>query len=182
MRRGSQRTENESGQTLVEYALIIAIVALGAIIALGFLSGKINTLFSKAGNSVNNVAVADGGSSGGGTPTGPPTPGLVSFTCSGACDDEESIQATTSGWSSGPPILGYLFTWEQNDLSDCSATTGWNLDDTDGGATNPATTQQEQPSEISTLSTDAWRVRVTAYNSSGASTSQATACVIIQDA
>jgi len=47
--------DEESGQGLVEYALIIAIVSLGAIVALGFLSGKINTLFSKAGNSLNTV-------------------------------------------------------------------------------------------------------------------------------
>jgi pilus assembly protein Flp/PilA len=47
--------DEESGQGLVEYALIIAIVSLGAIVALGFLSGKINTLFSKAGNTLNTV-------------------------------------------------------------------------------------------------------------------------------
>jgi pilus assembly protein Flp/PilA len=47
--------DDESGQGLVEYALIIAIVSLGAVLALGFLSGKINSLFSKAGNSVNKV-------------------------------------------------------------------------------------------------------------------------------
>jgi Flp pilus assembly pilin Flp len=50
--------DKESGQTLVEYALIIALISLAAIVALGFLSGKINTLFSKAGNSLNNVPVA----------------------------------------------------------------------------------------------------------------------------
>jgi pilus assembly protein Flp/PilA len=47
--------DEESGQGLVEYALIIAIVSLGAVVALGFLSGKINGLFSKAGNSLNTV-------------------------------------------------------------------------------------------------------------------------------
>jgi pilus assembly protein Flp/PilA len=47
--------EDESGQGLVEYALIIAIVSLGAVLALGFLSGKINNLFSRAGNSLNTV-------------------------------------------------------------------------------------------------------------------------------
>jgi Flp pilus assembly pilin Flp len=46
--------DNESGQTLVEYGLIIAIVALGAVLALGFLSGKINDLFSKTGNKLND--------------------------------------------------------------------------------------------------------------------------------
>ena len=46
--------DEESGQTLVEYGLIIAIVALGAVVALGFLSGKINDLFSKTGNKLNS--------------------------------------------------------------------------------------------------------------------------------
>jgi Flp pilus assembly pilin Flp len=55
-----QIREREQGQALVEYALILALVSLAAIVALGFLSGKINTLFSKAGNSLNNVPVAPG--------------------------------------------------------------------------------------------------------------------------
>ena len=44
--------DEESGQTLVEYALIISLVALACIAALGFLSGKIQALFSDAGNSL----------------------------------------------------------------------------------------------------------------------------------
>jgi pilus assembly protein Flp/PilA len=47
--------EREQGQALVEYALIIALVSLAAILALTFLSGKINQLFSKAGNTLNTV-------------------------------------------------------------------------------------------------------------------------------
>jgi len=43
----------EDGQTLVEYGLIIAIIALGAVVALTFLSSKINDLFSKTGNKLN---------------------------------------------------------------------------------------------------------------------------------
>jgi Flp pilus assembly pilin Flp len=63
----NERVKDESGQGLVEYALIIAIVSLGAVLALGFLSGKINGLFSKAGNKVDSVTVAaDNGSGGGG--------------------------------------------------------------------------------------------------------------------
>jgi len=42
--------EGEEGQTLVEYALIISLVALACIAALGFLSGKIQALFSDAGS------------------------------------------------------------------------------------------------------------------------------------
>ena len=44
--------DGESGQTLVEYALIISLVGLACILALGFLSGKIQQLFSDAGNSL----------------------------------------------------------------------------------------------------------------------------------
>ncbi|MFN0154809.1 MAG: Flp family type IVb pilin [Gaiella sp.] len=55
--------DKEEGQTLVEYALIIALVSLAAIAALGFLSGRIQRVFSKAGNSLNAVCVS--------TPTGP---------------------------------------------------------------------------------------------------------------
>jgi Flp pilus assembly pilin Flp len=47
--------DEEEGQTLVEYALIIAIVALGSIVALGVLSGKITDIFNRAGNELNNV-------------------------------------------------------------------------------------------------------------------------------
>ena len=48
--------DKESGQTLVEYALIIALVSLAAIAALGFLSGKIQQVFQKAANTLNNVS------------------------------------------------------------------------------------------------------------------------------
>jgi pilus assembly protein Flp/PilA len=47
--------DEESGQTLVEYALIIALVGIAAIVALTFLSGRINNLFNKTGNLLNNA-------------------------------------------------------------------------------------------------------------------------------
>ena len=50
--------DKEEGQTLVEYALIIALVSLAAIAALGFLSGRIQNVFSKAGNSLNSINVS----------------------------------------------------------------------------------------------------------------------------
>ena len=40
----------EQGQALVEYALIISLLALGTIVGLAFLSGKINQLFTDVGN------------------------------------------------------------------------------------------------------------------------------------
>jgi Flp pilus assembly pilin Flp len=41
---------SEKGQTLVEYALIISLIAIVAVGALAFLSGKINAIFSKSGS------------------------------------------------------------------------------------------------------------------------------------
>jgi Flp pilus assembly pilin Flp len=85
MRRGPRRLEGESGQTLVEYALIIAVVSLGAIVALGFLSGKVNELFSKAGNSLNTVSTAAPGSDpgGGGPGPGPSLPTVPTMVSAG---------------------------------------------------------------------------------------------------
>ena len=45
----------QDGQTLVEYALIIAIIAIGAIVALGVLSGEINNLFGRTANELKNA-------------------------------------------------------------------------------------------------------------------------------
>ena len=49
--------DEESGQGLVEYALIVAVVSLGLIAALTFLKSSITSLFSKAGSSINDVSV-----------------------------------------------------------------------------------------------------------------------------
>jgi pilus assembly protein Flp/PilA len=43
---------DESGQDLIEYALIAALIALGAIVAMGSLSGKISNEFNTIGNSL----------------------------------------------------------------------------------------------------------------------------------
>ncbi|MFI5259785.1 MAG: Flp family type IVb pilin [Candidatus Limnocylindrales bacterium] len=43
---------DEEGQGLAEYALILALIAILAIVALLFLGGKINTVLSTVGNSV----------------------------------------------------------------------------------------------------------------------------------
>ena len=42
----------EEGQTPVEYALIIALIALAAIAAMSYLSGKVQTNYSSVGNSL----------------------------------------------------------------------------------------------------------------------------------
>ena len=44
--------DEEEAQTLTEYALIIAVIAVGVLIALYFLRDQIQNLFSKAGSSI----------------------------------------------------------------------------------------------------------------------------------
>ena len=44
--------EEQEGQGLVEYALIIAFIAILVIVALIFLRDQISTLFSRVGNSL----------------------------------------------------------------------------------------------------------------------------------
>ena len=52
---GLFRPEAEfDGQGLVEYALIIAFIAVVVIIAMVFLQGRISTLFSNVGNSLGS--------------------------------------------------------------------------------------------------------------------------------
>jgi pilus assembly protein Flp/PilA len=43
---------DEEGQGLAEYALILALIAILAIVALLFLGGRINTVLSTVGNSI----------------------------------------------------------------------------------------------------------------------------------
>lgn len=45
--------ENEEGQGLTEYALILALIAIVAIVALQFLGGKVNDALSTVGSSLN---------------------------------------------------------------------------------------------------------------------------------
>ena len=45
----------ESGQDLIEYALVAAVIALGAIAAMGTLSNAIGNTFNGVGNSLNSA-------------------------------------------------------------------------------------------------------------------------------
>jgi pilus assembly protein Flp/PilA len=45
---------DESGQDLIEYALVAGLIALGAIAAMTGLSGKIGTAFDSVGNNLTN--------------------------------------------------------------------------------------------------------------------------------
>ena len=46
--------KDESGQDLIEYALVAGLIALGAIAAMTGLSGKIGTAFNSVGNNLTN--------------------------------------------------------------------------------------------------------------------------------
>ena len=46
------RTESDTGQGLVEYALILALIAIVAIVALLFLGGQVSSIISTVGSSI----------------------------------------------------------------------------------------------------------------------------------
>ena len=48
----SQFVREEDGQGLVEYALIIAVIAIAVIVAMIFLRGQIQNIFSNIGNNL----------------------------------------------------------------------------------------------------------------------------------
>lgn len=204
----TERYEAERGQTLVEYALIIALISLSAIAALGFMSGKIQAVFSKSGNSLAAVCVSnpdgscDGGTGGPGSPPPPPPPppptsppGSVSIVCSGGipgtCDDGDTLTANTIGWNNGP-FTSFRFVWGHNTsfqlsgdcVDDSFGGTAWTPVETDIGA---ATTQtyaapQQEPGPFSGGGLgDSIRVQVYATNAGGESTSFARACVVVQN-
>ena len=47
--------KDESGQDLIEYALLAAIIALGSVAAMGVLATKISTAFSAIGTKLTNA-------------------------------------------------------------------------------------------------------------------------------
>ena len=47
-----QFVRNDDGQGLVEYALIIAVIAIAVIVAMIFLRGQIQNVFSNIGNNL----------------------------------------------------------------------------------------------------------------------------------
>ena len=44
--------QDEQGQGLVEYALIIAVIAIAVIVAMVFLRGQLENVFSNSGNNL----------------------------------------------------------------------------------------------------------------------------------
>ena len=47
--------EDESGQDLIEYALVAALIAFAAVTAMGSLATAINNAFSKMGSTLNSA-------------------------------------------------------------------------------------------------------------------------------
>ena len=44
--------KDEKGQGMVEYALIIVLIAIAAIVAMKFLGGSVNNVYSSAGSTI----------------------------------------------------------------------------------------------------------------------------------
>ncbi len=47
--------KDESGQDLIEYALVAGLIALGAVVAMTGFSGKIGNAFNTVGNTLTNA-------------------------------------------------------------------------------------------------------------------------------
>jgi len=47
--------KDESGQDLIEYALVAGLIGLGAVVAMTGLSGKIGNAFGAVGNNLTNA-------------------------------------------------------------------------------------------------------------------------------
>jgi len=53
-RHDALRSRDDMGATLVEYALLLALIAVVAIVALHFLGGSVSNTLNNVGNSINN--------------------------------------------------------------------------------------------------------------------------------
>jgi len=51
----AQLHQDESGQDLIEYALVAALIAFAAVAGMNFVAGTINNAFSKIGNKLSNA-------------------------------------------------------------------------------------------------------------------------------
>ncbi len=50
---------DESGATMVEYGLMVALIAVVCIVGVTFLGVQLNTLFNEVGGEISNVTPAD---------------------------------------------------------------------------------------------------------------------------
>lgn len=145
VRRGRARARGERGQTLVEYALIIAVVSLGAVAALTFLRDEITSVFSDSGSALSEAGAA------GGTPPPPPPSAPATPTLSGG-------PAEGSAGTGAPHTGGsFSFTGDGTETSfECSLDMG-------------AFTACTSPRAYSTPAAGAHSFRVQATNAGGSS-------------
>ena len=115
----SATARDERGQGLVEYALIIALVSLAAVLALGFLSGKINTLFSKTGNVLNNVAASSG--SAGGGPSAPAAPNVTSGPAEGSSGNTAAFTSPSFSFTGDGTQTGFQCSLDLAAFSGCTS-------------------------------------------------------------
>jgi Flp pilus assembly pilin Flp len=129
VRRRTEGVGDERGQTLVEYALIIAIVALGAIVSLSFLSGKVNTLFSNAGNSLDAVeATGAGGPGAPGGPSGgsaPATPTITSGPAEGSSGNTAAFTSPSFGFTGDGTETGFECRIDGGVFTACTSPQGY---------------------------------------------------------
>ena len=57
----AERARSERGASMVEYALLVGLIAVVAVVAVTFLGNGITGLFNHAGNSINSVNSTPGG-------------------------------------------------------------------------------------------------------------------------
>lgn len=57
--------KDESGATMVEYAILVALISIAAVVIIGVIGGQINTAFQNVSNALPAAAPADGGGGGG---------------------------------------------------------------------------------------------------------------------
>ena len=96
----SKLWSNERGQGLIEYILIIATVSLAAVAALGLFSGKIQDVFFKSGNTIQELGRPASGTIVRG-------PGPV-FTIFNTCDIGNTYVWLDTGRAEDNPINGFL--------------------------------------------------------------------------
>ena len=181
----TSRVSDERGQGLVEYALVIAIVSLGAIAALGFLSDDINGLFSRSGNSLENATLAIGadgssgsGGTGGGTTSPPTYDGGAVISCApevvGACVDTGTMSVDPGTWSGDPaPTFAYEWFYNQsgNAAGACTLSAG------DGWVSQPGSSASHGMPDIpSANNLDSMGVRVTGSNTDPGSPATTSVC------
>lgn len=148
LRRLRSHVVRQTGAVMVEYVLIGSLIAAGTIGGLTFVSSKMDGWLTSSGKSVASA------SSSATDPSGPPTTGTASVSCSSS-----ACSVSVSGWTGA---ASYTYAWERS-ADGCGSSTGWSAAGGDS-------------SSVPVSSPGGYRVSVRAKNSSGMS-DPVTACV-----